>query len=271
MAGEDVFGLADALRDAGSETELAASLRELGTNGAQVPDVVLIPVAGESTDVAATAHSLTHRVLEQIQERLSDERFAESRFVFVTRGAVGGSDVAAASVWGLVRSALSENPGCFGLVDLDPAGPVTLPSIALSADEPQVIVRDGGVLVGRLVRRAAGEIAAGPVWGGDGRVLITGGTGGLGAVVARHLVTEHGVRRLLLVSRRGLGAEGVEELVGELSQLGAEVVVEACDVADRDALVDLLARHSVSAVIHAAGVLDDGVVGSLTPERLDAV
>ncbi|WP_190012395.1 type I polyketide synthase, partial [Streptomyces candidus] len=148
---------------------------------------------------------------------------------------------------------------------------VTLPLIALGVDEPQVIVRGGGVLVGRLVRRAPADQDVSPVWGGDGRVLITGGTGGLGAVVARHLVTEHGVRRLLLVSRRGLGAEGVEELVGELSELGAEAVVEACDVSDRSALSALLAQHSVSAVIHAAGVLDDGVVGSLTPERLDAV
>ncbi|MET8682562.1 type I polyketide synthase, partial [Streptomyces sp. NPDC004647] len=121
------------------------------------------------------------------------------------------------------------------------------------------------------VRRALGESAVNPVWDGDGSVLITGGTGGLGAVVARHLVAEHGVRRLLLVSRGGLGADGAEALTDELSALGAEVSVEACDVADRDELADLLARHTVSAVIHAAGVLDDGVVGSLTPERLDTV
>ncbi|MEU0163848.1 type I polyketide synthase, partial [Streptomyces sp. NPDC006261] len=111
----------------------------------------------------------------------------------------------------------------------------------------------------------------GLVWAGVGSVLITGGTGGLGAVTARHLVVEHGVRRLLLVSRSGLGAEGAEALVGELSELGAEVAVEACDVSDRGALERLLSRHEVSAVVHAAGVLDDGVVGSLTPERLDRV
>ncbi|GFN01286.1 hypothetical protein Sfulv_60960 [Streptomyces fulvorobeus] len=272
VAGEDVFGLADALRDMGAHSEQAANPGALTARDSVMPTVVLIPVAGErGADTADATRSLTHRVLEQIQERLSDERFAESRFVFVTRGAVEGHDLAAAAARGLVRSAQSENPGCFGLVDLDPAGPVTLPLIALSADEPQVIVRGGGVLVGRLVRRAPADQDVSPVWGGDGRVLITGGTGGLGAVVARHLVTEHGVRRLLLVSRRGLGAEGVEELVGELSELGAEVLVEACDVSDRSALSALLAQHTVSAVIHAAGVLDDGVVGSLTPERLDAV
>ncbi|WP_043191738.1 type I polyketide synthase, partial [Streptomyces roseoverticillatus] len=101
--------------------------------------------------------------------------------------------------------------------------------------------------------------------------LITGGTGGLGRVVARHLVAEHGVRSLLLVSRRGPAAEGVEELVSELARQGAEAVVEACDVTDGAAVEDLVARHPVTAVVHTAGVLDDGVIGSLTPERLAGV
>ncbi|MGW6776435.1 beta-ketoacyl reductase, partial [Streptomyces sp. NPDC055037] len=186
--------------------------------------------------------------------------------------------MAAAAVRGLVRSAQSENPGCFGLIDLDldlelveSGGSVVLLLSALGVDEPQVMVRGGEVLAGRLVRAAVGDRAAGPVWGGAGSVLITGGTGGLGAVVARHLVAEHGVRRLLLVSRRGLAADGAEELVAQLELQGTEVRVEACDVADRDALAELLTRHTVSAVVHAAGVLDDGVVGSLTPERLDKV
>ncbi|MET8682465.1 beta-ketoacyl synthase N-terminal-like domain-containing protein, partial [Streptomyces sp. NPDC004647] len=111
VAGQDTFGLAEALRGAGTEPELASDPAALAI-GEALPGVVLIPVAGEpTTDTADAARSLTYRVLGQIQERLSDERFAESRFVFVTRGAVGGADVAAASVWGLVRSAQSENPG----------------------------------------------------------------------------------------------------------------------------------------------------------------
>ncbi|MGW0565640.1 SDR family NAD(P)-dependent oxidoreductase, partial [Streptomyces sp. NPDC003016] len=273
VAGEDMFGLTEALREAGAESELASSPSALAAGAASVPGVVLIPVAGGSAaDVAGGVHALTHRALERIQERLSDERFAESRFVFVTRGAVGGQDLAAAAAWGLVRSAQSENPGCFGLVDLDPAGPVTFPLAVLSADEPQLMVRDGSVLAGRLVRRSSVDEDMSPEWGGgEGSVLITGGTGGLGAVVARHLVAEHGVRRLLLVSRRGLGTNGTEALVDELELQGAEVRVAACDVSDRSALSDLLAEHRVSAVIHTAGVLDDGVVGSLTPERLDGV
>jgi len=107
----------------------------------------------------------------------------------------------------------------------------------------------------------------------DGTVLVTGGTSGLGALFARHLAAEHGARRLLLVSRRGAAAEGVAELVAELEGLGSEVRVAACDVADRDQLAGLLGslEHPLTAVVHSAGVLDDGVIESLTPEQLDRV
>ncbi|MEU7673016.1 type I polyketide synthase [Streptomyces huasconensis] len=106
----------------------------------------------------------------------------------------------------------------------------------------------------------------------DGTVLVTGGTGLIGSAVARHLVTRHGVRDLVLIGRRGPDAPGARELAAELTALGATVRVEACDAADRAALGRLLAGlDGLRGVVHAAGALDDGVVTALTPERLETV
>ena len=106
-------------------------------------------------------------------------------------------------------------------------------------------------------------------------MLITGGTGMAGSALARHVVARHGARHLMLVSRRGPDAPGAAELVAELQAAGAQVQVVACDVADREALAKVIAdipvQHPLSGVIHAAGVLDDAVVTSLTPERVDVV
>ena len=110
---------------------------------------------------------------------------------------------------------------------------------------------------------------------GAGTVLITGGTGMAGSALARHVVARHGVRNVVLVSRRGPDAPAAAELVAELTSSGAQVQVVACDAADREALAKVIAdipvQHRLSGVIHAAGVLDDAVVTSLTPARVDAV
>jgi len=122
--------------------------------------------------------------------------------------------------------------------------------------------------IGKLVLTMSGSF-------GSGSVLITGGTGMAGAVLARHVVGRYGVRNVVLASRGGDRAEGVGELVAELSEAGVRVQVVACDVTDRAAVAGLLAglpeQYPLSAVIHAAGVLDDAVVGSLTAERMDVV
>jgi acyl transferase domain-containing protein/acyl-coenzyme A synthetase/AMP-(fatty) acid ligase/NADPH:quinone reductase-like Zn-dependent oxidoreductase/acyl carrier protein len=127
--------------------------------------------------------------------------------------------------------------------------------------------------IGKVVLTMPSALADGLA---EGTVLITGATGMVGAVLARHLVSAYGVRHVVLASRRGDRAEGAAELAAELKRAGADVQVLACDVADREAVAGLLAQLAqrcppLRGVIHAAGVLDDAVITSLTPDRVDAV
>ncbi|WP_424190547.1 SDR family NAD(P)-dependent oxidoreductase [Actinokineospora sp. G85] len=236
------------------------------------PEVAVLEAFGDEGGPLA----LTSRVLGVLQAWGGDER---SRLVVVTRGATPAgdgvvTDPAGSAVWGLVRAAQAEHPDRVVLVDTDPATPSGVRSVlgpVLASGEPQVAVR-GTTLTAPRLARAADQAAAEPVtFSPEGTVLVTGGTGSLGGVVARHLVTAHGVRRLVLASRRGLAAEGARDLAAELAGLGAEVAVAACDVSDRDQVAALLAEHPVTGVVHLTGVLDDGVIAALTPERLAGV
>ncbi|MER5435028.1 type I polyketide synthase [Streptomyces sp. NPDC002588] len=255
---------------------------DLAALGESVPDVVVAPfTAGDVAPegLAEQARTVTRRALTLMQQFLADERLASTRLVFLTRGAVAtrpGDDVADlinAPVWGLVRSAQREHPDRLWLVD--GADEALAANLALG-EEPQSAVRDGVVFVPRLVRHDPFSVNTTTGFGREaGTVLITGGTGTVGALIARHLVTEHGIRHLLLTSRRGRQAPGAAELVTELEAIGAQVTMAACDAADREALATVLAAippdRPLTGVIHAAGVLDDATITGLTPDRLDRV
>ncbi|WP_421671939.1 type I polyketide synthase [Saccharopolyspora spinosa] len=236
----------------------------------------------EGGSLPSRAQESTSDLLALVQSWLADERFAESQLVVVTRAAVSAdsdsdvADLVGASSWGLLSSAQSENPGRFVLVDVDgtPESWQALPA-AVRAGEPQLALRRGVALVPRLARLTVREEGSSPQLDTDGTVLITGGTGALGGVVARHLVEEHGIRRLVLAGRRGWNAPGVHELVDELARAGAVVEVVACDVADRTDLEHVLAAIPVDwplrGIVHTAGVLADGVIGSLSAADVGTV
>ncbi len=242
----------------------------------------------DGDDVPATVRAAVHRALAVLRDWLAEPACADATLTVVTRNGAGlpgeTPDPAAAAVRGLVRSAQSEHPGRIVNVDLDADAPDDAPdhdpadlhrriAAAIATDEPQLALRDGATKAPRLIRATAAEPADRPF--GDGTVLITGGAGGLAAVTARHLVTRHGVRALLLASRRGSAAPGVEDLVTELTALGAAVRVAACDVSDRAAVAALLesvpAHAPLTAVVHTAGVADDGTIETLTAAQVDRV
>ncbi|WP_394849564.1 SDR family NAD(P)-dependent oxidoreductase [Pendulispora brunnea] len=243
-----------------------------------LPDVVPFVHDG-SGHVVSAAHEATARALALLQSWLAGD--SASPLVISTRGAVathldrGLADLVHAPLWGLVRSAQSENPDRrILLLDTDDseASRRAFPS-AVALGLPQLVLRKGVAFVPRLARV---ESTSAMPTRFEGTVLITGGTGTLGALLARHLVRVHGVRHLLLASRRGLEADGAEALRRELEELGAHVSIVACDASERASLEHLFssaatAEHPLRAVIHTAGTLDDGLLTSLTPERLHSV
>ncbi|WP_157876873.1 type I polyketide synthase, partial [Streptomyces graminilatus] len=187
-----------------------------------------------------------------------------------------------ALVWGLGRvAALEHSDRWGGLVDLPAvldrrAGDRLCALLARPDGEDQTAIRASGTYGRRLLRAPlAGATPPGESWRPRGTVLVTGGTGAVGGHISRWLATL-GAEHLLLTSRRGADAPGAAELTAELTELGAgRVTLAACDVADRDALRDLLGtipeEHPLDAVLHIAGSLDDGVIDALDPSRMNPV
>ncbi|MYT33172.1 MULTISPECIES: type I polyketide synthase [unclassified Streptomyces] len=268
------------LRATGTDIDSTAhpdwtAIRAAAKEGDGLPETVCCTVGG------GDVHAATHRTLRRVQEWLDDERFRSSRLVLVTREAVAlaagqdAADLAGAACAGLVRAAESEHPGRFAVIDVDADATPAAFARALSLREPSTAVRGSRVFVPRLSRARVAAAHTEPLLDPEGTVLITGGTGALGGLLARHLVTRHGARHLLLLSRRGAQAPGAAELADHLREAGAQVSIVAADAGERRALAQVLAdipaAHPLTAVVHAAGIVDDGVVGAMTAERMDTV
>jgi len=261
-------------------------------SGAPAPDLVVTEVTVPADrELVDAVHEVTARTLALLQAWLALDALADSQLVLVTRGAVAvledeAPELAVATLPGLLRSAHSEHPDRFAVVDVDvSASSRSALYPALLVGERELALRNGAFYAPRIVGYTADAVPPGGPSGSkagpprsldpDGTVLITGGTGGLGALEARHLAARHGARHLLLASRRGTSAPGATELADELQALGCQVEIVACDASDRAQLEALLARippeRPLTAVVHAAGVLDDGVISSLDAERLRRV
>ncbi|MDI5965476.1 type I polyketide synthase [Streptantibioticus silvisoli] len=266
-AGSDRHTLATRLRELTGDRQPAGVLSLLALNEAPHP--------GQQDVPAGLADTLT------LLQALHDARI-DAPLWCATRGAVSTgpgdrlTDPVQALVWGFGRIAANEYPRWGGLIDLaDAAGDRAaswLPGVlAGRAGEDQVALRADGVLVPRLTRALVTGTSARRAWKPSGTVLVTGATGGIGTHVARWLARE-GAEHLLLISRRGAAAPGAGELVAELTALGTRVTLAAADPADRDVLAGLLAdlpaEAPLTAVFHAAGVVDSSILDSLTVERM---
>ncbi|WP_031486281.1 type I polyketide synthase [Streptomyces bicolor] len=272
-----------------SDPAVASALRELRAAGVRVTDeggaetvVRFWPRPTPDSEPALLAHELAATALAELRALIAlppDE--APTRTVWVTRGAIAAADgdavagFAQSVLWGLARSARTEHPDLgIALLDLDSDDDPSLLSAAVHTGEPELALRGGELRAPRLTRAsraASGRPAPLPT---DGTVLITGGLGAVGRHIAR-LLAENGVPRLLLTTRQGPDDARAADVTAELTALGTEVELAACDIADAAAVADVLARiggeSPLRGVVHCAGVLADGVVAELTPERLGQV
>lgn len=226
------------------------------------------------------AHQMTADVMQQLQNWIADPLFADSGLTIVTQGTVATSTDEEilrpyqAPIWGLVRSAQSEHPQRkIRLLDMDdePASFSAWLS-ALTGDFPQLALRTGRFH--HPILSSYTPPADSRHFFDHGTVLLTGGTGALGTCIARHLVTQHRCKSLLLLSRQGERAPGAVALRQELQQSGAQVTIVACDVADKVSLSQALAQvpldYPLTSVIHLAGVIQDSSFELMTRQDLAA-
>ncbi|MDT0447346.1 SDR family NAD(P)-dependent oxidoreductase [Streptomyces sp. DSM 41886] len=272
--GAEVFATASpgkwhVLRELGLDDAHIASSRTLdfrdaflATTGGRGVDVVLNSLAGEFLDASLDLMPRGGRFMEMGKSDIRDPETVAASHPGVRYRAFDLGDVSHARLGGWLREIVEQlERGVFRTL------PVRTWDVRRSREAFRFISQARHV--GKVVLSVPLDMDP------EGTVLITGGTGTLGGLVARHLVERHGARHILLVGRRGNAAEGVAELVGDLKALGAEADVVACDVANREAVASLLATlpggRPLTAVIHAAGVVDDGVIGSLSREQVDRV
>jgi thioesterase domain-containing protein/NADP-dependent 3-hydroxy acid dehydrogenase YdfG len=235
-----------------------------------------LPDDAGPADLSQRLRDLVGRTLRALHVFLAEPAWERSRLIIHTHGAVDLDtpvDPASAAVWGLVRTAQTEHPDRFILLDAAPTWGNAGALAGMWQHESQFALREDTWWTPRLV--SAADEPNSTELNPDGTVLITGGTGGIGAVVARHMAAEHGIRHLILASRRGADADGAAELRADLEASGAHIDIVACDIADRDQVRALLARvpadAPLTAVIHSAAVTDDGVITALDSARLDTV
>ncbi|WP_455568560.1 type I polyketide synthase [Streptomyces netropsis] len=263
-AAEDRTALVAAVREAVAGRRIDGVLSLLALDDRPHPEEDAV-----SAGLVAVAHTV------QVCEELGiGPLWVATRHAVSADGADGPAQASQAQIWGLGRVAALEKPQLWaGLIDLpahadDRMRGLVADVLSGPEAEDQLAVRESGVFVRRVVRTTAPATAEG--WQPSGTVLVTGGTGGVGANIARRLVTQD-IEQLVLVSRRGPEAPGAAALLEELAASGTPVTIEACDVTDAAAVRRLVeavsADRPLSAVIHAAGTLDDCIIDALTPQR----
>ncbi|MGP4000505.1 SDR family NAD(P)-dependent oxidoreductase, partial [Streptomyces sp. 8N706] len=279
VVGDD--DLVEVLNGTGSFARAWPDLAVADSGEADRPTAVLLryPGPADPGELGDAVLAAVQHHAATLRDWLDDEGRADIPLVVTTTGAVATEpdaplDLVHAPLWGMTRSAQAEYPGRVILLDLDPAAPhradlADLLEVALASEEPQLAVRDGVLLAARLApvpAPAPSSDALGP----DRTVLITGANGGVAHHIAEHLVVEHGVRNLLLLSRTRPDA-----LAEHITSLGGRPIALACDVASRsevaEALAAVPAEHPLQAVVHTAAVLDDATLHGLTAQQLAQV